>query len=500
MPLLATPRWLRRRDTGFAASLAALAVTTALLAPVLDEDQLFDVALLYLLVTLLAAGVWGYLVGLATAVLASLAVNFFFVTPLHTFTVQQPENVVALLIFLAVAIVGASMLSLLRQQAAIAIARQTEASVLLEVNQAVARAPSPRAALEALCATIARALHVDGCAILVDHDGWRTAASTGASPEQRPLGTSEVAAATTAVDSQAIARLLDPSRAFAPFPKESGRGALRIVGRPHVPTELDTPRLLLALATEAGIAVHRAELAEEAGRAAALEHSDELKTALLSSVSHDLRTPLTAIKAAVGSLRDVEVQWTSEDTQGFLETIESQTDRLTAVVADLLEISRLEDGKVALALEPIQVELLLTEVARAAALATPERRVTIEARPDLWVRADYGLITQALTNLVDNAARYSVPRGAIRLTAARAAPATVAISVVDEGPGIPAEDLPHVFEKFYRGVQARRSKGTGLGLAIAEAMVKLCDGTLTVASSLRGTEFTVELPATEAPR
>jgi two-component system sensor histidine kinase KdpD len=275
---------------------------------------------------------------------------------------------------------------------------------------------------------------------------------------------------------------------------------LRIVGRPAVPPEVDTRRLLLALATEAGIVLHRAELAEEASRAAALEHSDELKTALLSSVSHDLRTPLTAIKAAAGSLRDTKVRWTPEDTQGFLETIESQTDRLTAVVADLLEISRLEDGKVSLALEPVQVELLLTEVAHATSAATNDRHVTVEARPDLWVSADYALVMQALTNLVDNAARYSVPRGAIRLTADRAAPATVAISVIDDGPGIPAEDLAHVFEKFYRGVQARRSKGTGLGLAITDAMVRLCGGTISVASSLRGTAFTIELPATEAPR
>ncbi len=493
------PRWLLRRDVGIGLSAIALGVVTGALAPILDEDQLVNVALLYLLLTLVGAGVWGYVAGLTAAVLANVLLNFFFVPPLHTFTVQRPENVVALFVFLAVAAVGASMLALLRRQVARAVARQTEASILLQVNHAIAHASTPRDALERLCVTMAHALHAEGCAILRARGGWEVAGGTpDAADSARPTA-AEVAAATEALTDGVVTTLPDSARTFVPFPATTGeRGVLRIIGRIQTPALVQREQLLHAFAAEASVALHRADLAEEAQRAEALERADEFKTALLSSVSHDLRSPLTAIKAAVGSLRDADIEWSPEDTEGFLETIEAQTDRLTAVVTDLLEISRLEGGATRSHVEPVQVALLLADVVQATSAATEGRRVTVDARPTLWVRADYGLMMQALGNLVENAARYSVPRGTIHLTAGRDGADGIAIAVVDEGPGIPDEDLPHVFEKFYRGVQARRSRGTGLGLAIVKAMVELCGGTIVVQSSLRGTVFTIVLPAAEA--
>jgi two-component system sensor histidine kinase KdpD len=257
--------------------------------------------------------------------------------------------------------------------------------------------------------------------------------------------------------------------------------------------------LLSAFAAEASSALQRAELAEDARRAEALERADEFKSLLLSSISHDLRSPLTAIKAAVGNLRDGGVEWRPEDTADFLETIESQTDRLAAIVDDLLQMSRLEGGAVSPQIEAVQVGPLLAEAVAAARGAVAGREVRVEAAPDLWIAADDGLMIQALGNLVENAGRYSMPGGAIRLAAEKAGP-NVRISVADAGPGIPEADLPHMFEKFYRGVQAKRTRGTGLGLSIVKATVELNRGTVSVRSSPSGSTFTLVLPAAaEAP-
>jgi two-component system sensor histidine kinase KdpD len=499
--VLRLPRWLLRPLTGVGISTLFLAALTGMLAPLLDERQLVAVALLYLLLTLVASAVWGYVVGLVTALVSNLLLNFFFVSPLHRFTVQRPENVAALLVFLAVAAVGASMLALLRRQVAVALAGRTEARTLLDVNQAVTRAATPDEALTALCRAVASAIGAGECGIVRDLVGWRAIAGSWDAGQPARLMPVEEEVAAQAVDTRSITRLPDSARTFVPFPAESPeRAVLRIVGRIQAPPLVDQERLMHAFAGQASVALHRAELAEEARRAQALQEADAFKATLLSSVSHDLRSPLTAIKAAVGSLRDHEVQWSPEDVEGFIETIESQTDRLTAVVSDLLEMSRLEGGAARVTLEPVQVAPFLAEVARAHAVSARDRRVTVEAHPALWVRTDYALMMQALGNLVENATRYSVPRGVIRLVAERSAPDRIAIRVIDEGPGIPEEDLPHVFEKFYRGVQTRKSRGTGLGLAITKAMVELCDGSIGVRSSLQGTEFTMLLPAAEAPK
>jgi two-component system sensor histidine kinase KdpD len=224
-----------------------------------------------------------------------------------------------------------------------------------------------------------------------------------------------------------------------------------------------------------------------------------VKSALLSSVSHDLRSPLTAIKTSVGALRDERAVTTPEDSATLLATIEAQTDRLTATVANLLAMTRLEAGAVRPQLEAIEALPLLEEAALAAAPSTAGRYVSVHAPEDLWVRADYGLLMQALANLLDNAAKYSIPEGPICLTACRS-PAGVAITVADSGPGIPATDLPHVFEKFYRGSCAPGPGGTGLGLAIVRALVELCGGSIAISSLSAGALATVSLPRAVPPR
>jgi two-component system sensor histidine kinase KdpD len=292
--------------------------------------------------------------------------------------------------------------------------------------------------------------------------------------------------------------LAAPGEADTTFvPILTGPGApavLRLAGILRPPEGVPMARLLASFANEASVALHRAHLQEEAREVAALRRADEFKSALLSSVSHDLRSPLTAVKAAVGSLRDESLPLSDDDRKAFLATIETQTDRLTSSVTNLLEMSRLEGGAVTPSLERLEARALLEEVVAATAQATAGRDVRVEGPPEVWLRADYGLMMQALTNLVENAARYSTPGAPISLVAAPE-DGLVTLTVSDEGPGIPAADLPHVFEKFYRGQGKSRGRGTGLGLSIVKAMAELCGGTVNVSSSPQGTTFSITLPA-----
>ncbi|MGE3075850.1 MAG: ATP-binding protein [Dehalococcoidia bacterium] len=500
------PGWTADARVGVLVATLSLAGLTAVLAPLLGEDEIVAVAMLFLLVVLLVSATWGYVVGLIGAVLADVLLNVFFVPPLHTFTVQQPRNVVALVIFLAVAVVGASMLALLRRQLAVSRERRAELTAMLGLSRELASAPTPGRALDALADAIARAVHAEHCEILQFSGGaWSVAASTG---RGRELTRDDIALAQAAADSGELTRRIrggpdsarravrrhPPGETFVPFRPPGGEpGVIHITGVLTAPPGSDLDALLAAFADEAGVAVHRARLADEARNTEALRQSDEFKTALLSSVSHDLRSPLTAIKAAVGSLRSREITWTDADREQLLGAIESQTDRLSATVADLLDMSRLEGGAVRPSLEPIQVQALYQDVLLAALSATTGREVCVEAPEDLWVRADYGLLLRALANLVENAAKYSTPGGAIHLKA-RALPGRVRLDVIDEGPGISEADLPHIFERFYRGAEGKRVHGTGLGLAIVRAMIELCGGRVNVESTASGSTFSISLP------
>jgi len=490
---------LLRRSRGFLVTLLTLGMLTAVLAPILDERRLIDVTLIYLLVTLVAAARWGYREGIVAAVVANLLVNFFFVPPLHRFSVHEPENLVALLLFLAVAAVGAFMLSRLKAQVVRANARQAETAVLLELTRGISQAQTPRQAIDRLCGVVARALGARGCAIL-SGEQLAVSGSTVDEASGRAPTRDEAAVAREALRRGEVARLgpTSPDGKWLTFLPLQGAtpAVMKLIGEQGL--SLESP-LVQALSNEAALALERARLSREAERANALERADEFKSVLLSSVSHDLRSPLTAIKAAVSSLRDEQIAWSDDDRRAFLETIESQTDRLTTTIANLLQMSRLEGGIVRPKIEAIEVAPLLAEAAVASA-AIAGGRVVSEGTPEgLWVKADYGLLTQVIANLVENALGYSTPGSMITLSAA-GVPGRVRISVANEGPGIAPDDLPHIFEKFYRGRSSRNVKGSGLGLAMVKSMVELCGGTVSVASTDACTTFTISLPVASAPR
>ncbi len=518
------PPWFRRRRVGVAATLVSVAALTAVMAPLQDDIGLLNEGLLLLLLTLVISGTWGREVGIFAAVTSNLALNFFFVEPLHTLTVQSPENVLALFVFLGVSIIGSSLLAAARASAEEARRREAETQVLLSLSRAMIGQTEPAEALASLCREVVAAFDAPGASVLTAAaGGWGVLAHAGSADAGRPADAQERTMAEQAASSGQITRIGHTGLGNSRRPRivaPSGTQRIREadVGSAFVPLlfgdrtlgvlRLDGPigatpfaqhpdSLLAAFAGEAALGVQRAELAQAASHADALRQADEMKTALMTSISHDLKTPLAGIKTAVSSLIDTSVEWSDEDREAFLATIDSQADRLNRVISDILDLNRIESGVIAPARRSVHVASLLDDVRERTALVTKPRVVTLDAGADIYAQADETLMAQALVNLIENAAKYSAAGAPIHL-AASAAGASVEIVVSDEGPGIAARDLPHVFERFYRAQEgSRRVKGSGLGLAIVKGFVTLSGGSVRVESAPSGTRFVIQLPVAE---
>lgn len=503
-------------------TMAGAAALTAALAPFHEQIGLLNAGLIYLLLSLVVAATWGWQVGLFAALLANLTFNFFFVPPRYTFTVEDPKIAFALVVFLIVALIGGVLLASARAAAAEARRRAAETEVLLRLSRTLIGQTEPEAALAALCREVVDTLKARGASVMrATSDGWQILAAAGWEAAGRSPDAEERAMAERAetertsvmlgytglasirdrkirLPSGSARRLRDSTRGIAFVPLSVGDqafGVLRLDGPMGETPFRDEPRRLLApFAAEAALAVQRVEMAQAASRAEALKEADEMKSALMASISHDLKTPLAGIKTAVSSLLEPDVSWSQTDIDEFLRTIDSQTDRLNHLLSDILDLNRLEAGAIRPSLRRINARDLLIEAKRRTESTTIGRSVVVDAETHLAVRDDESLLVQALVNLIENAANYSTPGGSITLSAACSG-ASAELAVADEGPGILPSDIPHVFERFYRGNGiGKRTKGSGLGLAIVKGFVGLSDGTVRVENSPRGARFVIKLP------
>jgi two-component system sensor histidine kinase KdpD len=522
---MSVPRWLRGPWAGAAVTIAANGALAGVLAPLERPGGLLNEGLLFLLLTLVISSFWGWKVGLFAAVASNLTLNFFFVPPVHTVTVEGPANAFGLAVFLVVSAVGGSLLSRARNAAAHARRRQAESEVLLRLSRSMIGQTDAREALNALCDEAVRALDAQGASVLtLAGSTWEAIASAGDAgarrapdAEERAVASASIARRTTvALGDTGLRRTRRPRiigprgvpgtggpRAVTFTPLQVGErtvGVLRIDGALRAGAFGDDPaRLLGACAGEAALAAQRVELARAASHAEALREANEMKTALMASISHDLRTPLAGIKAAVTNLLDGAVEWSRDDVRSFLAVIESETDRLDRVITEILDLNRIESGVVTPRIAAVAVDDIIAEAVDRTSAATAGRRVSLAAAPGAHAWADEALVVQALVNLVENAAKYSTPGRDIHITA-RAADGTVEIAVEDEGPGIAPDDLPHLFEPMYRGRgSARRASGSGLGLAIVKAFVELSGGSVRASSYGSGACFAITLPAAPAP-
>ncbi|MFE7805617.1 ATP-binding protein [Streptomyces sp. NPDC057430] len=421
---------------------------------------------LFMAVTVAAALLGGMWPALASATVGSLLLNWYFTPPVHTWTIADPENIFAFFVFFAVAASVASVVGLAARRTQQAARLRAESETLSLLAGSVLRGDT---SLEALLDRVRETFAMESVALLEradDVEPWTCVGSVG---QARP-----------------VAR---PEDADVDMPV-SDHLALALTGR-VLPAE--DRRVLGAFASQAAVVLDRQRLVGEAAEARKLAEGNKIRTALLAAVSHDLRTPLAAIKAAVTSLRADDVEWSQEDQAELLAGIEEGTDRLDHLVGNLLDMSRLQTGTVM----PVFRETDVDEVVPMALGGVPEDSVVLDIPETLpMVTVDRGLLERAVANIVENAVKYT-PSGTPVLVAASAIGDRVELRVVDRGPGIPDEAKDAVFEPFQRYGDAPRGAGVGLGLAVARGFVEAMGGTVSAEDTPGGgLTMVIALPKT----
>jgi two-component system, OmpR family, sensor histidine kinase KdpD len=462
-----------------------------------------SISLVFLTAVLASAIAWGLLPSLFACVLSLLAYNFFFLPPLYTFTIGDPENVVALFFFLVVAVIVSNLTAATRTQVVTARARAKTTAELYAFSRKVAGIGALDDLLWATAYQIASMLQVRTVLLMPGRDGEGLEVASGYPPEDLLDQADMAAARWTWEHNRAAGRGADTlpggKRLFLPL--RTGSGPVGVIGIDRdAPGPLLTPdgrRLLDALADQAAVAIERISLARGLDEARVSAETERLRAALLTSISHDLRTPLASILGAVSSLRSFPEKYGAAEREELLATMQDEAERLNRFVANLLDMTRLESGAIELKLDLIDVgEIIGAALQRAAGVLT-RHHVEVVVAPELpMLRLDAVLFEQVLFNLLDNAAKYSAPGSRIDIRATRDGE-LVEIEVVDEGPGIPPNDLERIFDKFYRvQAQDRRRAGTGLGLAICRGFVEALGGWI-VARNRRdrsGAVLTIRMP------
>ncbi|WP_329139003.1 ATP-binding protein [Streptomyces sp. NBC_00670] len=422
-------------------------VVLALLLNTVDLGLANDM-LLFLALTVAAALLGGLLPALASAALGSVLLNYFYTPPLHRFTIADPKNIVAILIFVGVAVAVASVVDLAARRTHQAARLRAESEILSFLAGSVLRGET---SLEALLERVRETFAMESAALLERAGGvapWTCAGAVGP-------GT----------------RVARPEDADVDVPV-GDHMALALSGRVLPASDR---RVLAAFAAQAAVVLDRQRLRQAAEQARTLAEGNRIRTALLAAVSHDLRTPLAGIKAAVSSLRSDDVAWSEEDRAELLEGIEEGADRLDHLVGNLLDMSRLQTGTVT----PLIREIDVDEVVPMALGGVPEDSVELDVPETLpMVAVDPGLLERSVANLVENAVKYGPP-GTPVLVAASALADRVEVRVVDRGPGVPDEAKERIFEPFQRYGDAPRGSGVGLGLAVARGFAEAMGGTLT---------------------
>jgi two-component system sensor histidine kinase KdpD len=470
----------RRQVIGFTLAIAGLPLLTLVLTSLRGELSLPSDMLAYLawvIVTALVGGLWP---ALLAVVVGSLLLNYYFTAPIHMFTIEEHENVLALIVFLAVAVAVSVTVDIAARRTREAAVARAEAETLSTLAGSVVRGSR---VLPALLDQLREAYGFSGVTLLErrpeepggpdvqhDPDAWRVAAATGDQPSLFPgQGDADVG-----VDDQ-----------------------FTLVLRGH-PLAAADRRVVEAFAAQAAVALRAERLAEQAATVGSLSEVDKMRTALLSAVSHDLRTPLASARAAVDGLRSQDVAFSATDREELLSTVDESLDRLTRLVDNLLDMSRLQAGALGFAPQPMS---MADAVARALDDLGPAGRAVALHVPDEppEVNADPALIERVLANLLANAQRYS-PTERPPMVSISDHAGYVETRVVDHGPGIPATEWDTVFLPFQRLGDRDNDTGVGLGLALSRGLVEAMGGTLTPDTTPGGgLTMTLRLPTAEAP-
>ena len=453
----------QRRALGFACGIVGLPLLTAALLPVRGSLAEGSFLLVYLLAVVGVAVVGGLVPALLTAVASFLLVNWFLTPPYYTFSVASRDAAVDLVVFALVGAVVSIAVELGARHREAAARNEYESILISELGSAQVGAVTLTAVLERVRATF----DMDTVRLIDPEQPARVLASVG------------------------------PDAPMPPSLEATTASGLSLVAH-GPPVFAEDRRLFGVLADLAARAWEEQELAKQAARADQLAETDRVRSGLLSAVGHDLRTPLAGIKAAVSSLRQRDIPWTDQDRDELLEAVEESADRLTALIENLLSMSRLQVGAVSVHPEPVAVDEV---VARALLHDDPRVRVDVpEDLPLVW--ADAGLLERVLANLLDNALRHTPEDTHVDVRAVTSPPApgttdetAVHILVADHGPGIAPTEWRRIFAPFQRFGDRNAGAGVGLGLAIARGFTEAMHGTVTPSATPGGgLTMTLSLP------
>ncbi len=516
-------RWISERTISYGGSALAVALAVALASAAAEAAHrllnVVNLSLVYLIVVVAVATVWGLGPALLASLLAVLALDLLFIPPFGTLAVANPDDWLTLLFFLAIAALTGRLAAGARARAEEARRRERVTTVLYDLSTALITEDDLAVILPGIALRVARTFGLDACHILLPdaggelqvvaaHGPWRDNGGLGARAIlSRVLRDGQAAAVyEPAGDTPARSRIVRRhgaawSTLYVPLiVGGSVVGVLR-AGRGGGPSFGDEERrLLTTFAHQAALAIDKARQAERADveriRAASLEEADRVKTALLSSVSHDLRSPLASIKTAVTGLLEPGAGLDGVGRAELLYAIDAETDRLTRLVADLLDLSRIQHGMLRPRAEWLDVAEVVAAVVDHLAPRRPAHALVVRAPDDLpLVPADYVRLEQVVSNLVENAAAYAAADTTITVTVEEHA-GGVLLRVRDEGPGIPVDERERVFEPFYRGRAAEGPRpGSGLGLAICRGIVDAHGGWIRVEDTMGpGASVAVWLP------
>ena len=489
-----------------------------------------NISIVYLFVVLALATTRGRYASILASLVAFLAFDYFLVPPLYVFTISRVEEWVALFVFLVTALLTSQLAVALRERAEQASRREHETRLLYDLVRATNREAEPERQMHAIAQSVVDVLSpwgVHDCAILqLDAGGTLQPQASAYQPVEgialssdeqaiaawvmahgRTMGLYDDASLATSTSASFVQRVVVWStatgravrRSLRLVPLKRGQktiGVLRLrilddAGRFPSEERLEDASgrtgapasFFWTFLDQVTALVERARLQQDNLRIAILQRTDALRAALLSSVSHDLRTPLTSIKAAATSLLQDDVQWDEEARRSFAQSIEHEADRLNRLVENLLDMSRIEDGALVPERDEYSLTSLIHDVLRRLSSLLDGREVRVDLPNDLLlVEVDYMEIDQVLTNLIENAVRYTPSESPIELNA-RVDGDEIVVQVADHGPGIPPADLERIFDKFYRVVNNQNGQhtrnyptGSGLGLAVCKGLVEAHGG------------------------
>lgn len=460
---------------GNLSTILIIVLVTMLLKWVEGFLEIQVITILYLLPVLLCTVLWGLPSGILAGLLSFLTFNFFFIQPYYTLLIHKTQDLITLIIFLVVAVVLSQFIARAREAARLAKTREWEATQMYELISSLAGLTDVESIMHTLAKKLIETFSFDQVEI-VTLDRFPDNIITYKAPVESDLK--------------------DPyEMSVTMYTARNTEGEIRLWFDQNK-LSLEETRLLAAYANQGALAVERVHLIKRENVAKVLEESDRIKTSLLNSVSHELRSPLAAIKASASSLRSGAVDWDTAARTELLATVEEETDQLNLLVGNLLDMSRIEAG----ALQPKQQWNSIIEIIKSVAAKMHNQLQTHTLLYDFekelpLVPTDYVMMGQVFTNLFSNSVKYAPPGTSIVISAKRAE-AGIWVKITNQSPPVPEEHLEHIFDKFFRITEADKVTGTGLGLSICKGIVEAHGGRIWAENSLEGFVFNITLPIT----